>query len=86
MSVRHEGGMDTWSGLLDMALDAGCISQSGAWYQLVDLESGEVQDKKYRSKDFCTSFFLLSTNDPYSICTVVHASTPRNDFSGEHTL
>lgn len=65
VSVRHEGGMDTWSGLLDMALDAGCISQSGAWYQLVDLESGEVQDKKYRSKEFTGKEFwtpILESN------------------------
>jgi hypothetical protein len=52
ISVKFEGGIDKWSGLLDMALDAGCISQSGAWYQVVDLETGEVSEKKQRAKDF----------------------------------
>jgi hypothetical protein len=38
-----------------MALDAGCLSQSGAWYQKVDLKTGEVLDKKYRAKQLSTS-------------------------------
>ena len=40
-----------------MALDAGCISQSGAWYQVVDLETGEVAEKKQRAKDFIGADF-----------------------------
>lgn len=57
VSVKFEGGIDKWSGLLDMALDAGCISQSGAWYQVVDLETGEVAEKKQRAKDFIGADF-----------------------------
>jgi RecA/RadA recombinase len=55
VTVKFEGGIDKWSGLLDMALDAGCLSQSGAWYQKVDLKTGEVLDKKYRAKQLNTS-------------------------------
>tara|TARA_B100001057_G_scaffold144138_1_gene143899 strand:- start:9218 stop:10255 length:1038 start_codon:yes stop_codon:yes gene_type:complete len=51
VSVSFDGGIDKWSGLLDMALDAGVISRSGAWYQLTDLETGEIIEKKYRAKE-----------------------------------
>ena len=51
VSVSFDGGIDKWSGLLDMALDAGVISRTGAWYQLTDLETGEIIEKKYRAKE-----------------------------------
>ena len=51
ISVSWERGVDKFSGLLDMAMDYGVISRSGGWYQMVDVESGEVADKKFREKD-----------------------------------
>jgi len=51
ISVSWENGVDKFSGLLDMAMDYGVISRSGGWYQMVDVESGEVADKKFREKD-----------------------------------
>jgi RecA/RadA recombinase len=51
ISVSWEKGVDKFSGLLDMAMDYGVISRSGGWYQMVDVESGEVADKKFREKD-----------------------------------
>lgn len=50
--VSFENGISKWSGLMDMALDAGVvIKPSNGWYQKIDLESGEVVEKKYRLKD-----------------------------------
>ena len=57
ISVSWEKGVDKFSGLLDMAMDYGVISRSGGWYQMVDVESGEVSDKKFREKDTHNSEF-----------------------------
>lgn len=49
ISVSYEGGILKWSGLLDLALEGNYIVKpSKGWYALVDRETGEVQDKKYR--------------------------------------
>lgn len=52
VSVTFEGGISTWSGLLDMALEAKCVVKpSNGWYSRVNMESGEVEDKKWRQKE-----------------------------------
>ena len=51
ISVSWENGVDKFSGLLDMAMDYGVISRSGGWYQMIDIETGEIEDKKFREKD-----------------------------------
>jgi hypothetical protein len=57
ISVSWDNGVDNTSGLLDMALDYGVISRSGGWYQMVDPETGEVDDKKFREKETHTPEF-----------------------------
>ena len=48
VTVRHDGGISTWSGLLDMALESGhVVKPSNGWYSRVD-EDGVVEDKKFR--------------------------------------
>jgi RecA/RadA recombinase len=60
VSVSFDGGISRWSGLLDIALESGhVIKPSNGWYSKVDLETGEVQDKKYRIKDTDTKDFWL---------------------------
>ena len=60
VTVRHDGGISRWSGLLDIALDSGhVIKPSNGWYSKVDTESGVIEDKKYRIKDTDTSEFWL---------------------------
>jgi len=51
LSVTFDGGIDKWSGLLDLAVEANLIVKSGGWYQAIDFESGEVNDKKLRASD-----------------------------------
>lgn len=51
VTVKHDGGISTWSGLLDMALDSGhVIKPSNGWYSRVDAD-GVVEEKKWRVKD-----------------------------------
>lgn len=52
VSVSFDGGISKWSGLLDIALESGhVIKPSNGWYSQVNLETGEVSDKKWRIKD-----------------------------------
>jgi RecA/RadA recombinase len=59
VTVRHDGGISTWSGLLDMALESGhVVKPSNGWYSRVD-EDGVVEEKKFRIKDTDTKEFWL---------------------------
>ena len=61
VSVSFTGGISRWSGLLDLALESGnVIKPSNGWYSKVDLETGEVEEKKYREKDTDTKEFWMS--------------------------
>jgi RecA/RadA recombinase len=58
VSVKFDGGISRWSGLLDMALLSGhVIKPSNGWYSKVDTETGEVEEKKYRIKETDTKDF-----------------------------
>ena len=60
IEVSFEGGISTWSGLLDIALESKhVIKPSVGWYQKIDPETGEVLDKKYRMADTDTKEFWL---------------------------
>ena len=60
VSVSFDGGLSKWSGLLDVALESGhVIKPSNGWYQKVDVETGEMDDKKYRVKDTDTKDFWM---------------------------
>ena len=52
ISVTWEGGVDNYSGLLDVALAGSFIVKpSQGWYSMVDAETGEVSETKMRAKD-----------------------------------
>ena len=60
VSVSFNGGISKWSGLLELALESGhVIKPSNGWYAKVDVETGEVEEKKYRLKDTDTKDFWL---------------------------
>ena len=60
VTVSFDGGISRWSGLLDLALDSGhVIKPSNGWYSKVDLQSGVIEDKKYRIKETDTKDFWL---------------------------
>lgn len=60
VTVKFDGGLSRWSGLLEMALEAKLVVKpSNGWYSRVDTETGEVEDKKYRLKDTDNKEFWL---------------------------
>jgi RecA/RadA recombinase len=59
IQVKFEGGLSTWSGLLEIALESGSvIKPSNGWYSRVD-ENGVIEDKKWRAKDTDSSDFWV---------------------------
>jgi RecA/RadA recombinase len=60
ITVKHDGGMSKWSGLLDMALESGHVMKpSNGWYSRVDKDTGVIEDKKWRIKDTDDKDFWL---------------------------
>lgn len=58
LSVSFEGGIQRYSGLLDIALAGGFVGKpSNGWYQKIDRETGEFLDGKVREKDTLTEEF-----------------------------
>jgi RecA/RadA recombinase len=52
VSVSYDGGIQKYSGLLDIALQTGHVMKpSNGWYQLVDKETGEMIGGKVREKE-----------------------------------
>lgn len=58
ISVSWEGGVQKWSGLLEVALAGKYVAKpTVGWYQHVDQSSGELIGQKYREKDTVTADF-----------------------------
>lgn len=52
ITVSFEGGINRWSGLLDVSLDGGYIVKPKAgWYAVVDRSSGEIKAPNMRAAD-----------------------------------
>ncbi len=66
VTVSFDGGISTWSGLLDMAIESGhVVKPSNGWYSRVNTTTGEVEEKKFRIKDTDTKeFWLPVLGDP----------------------
>lgn len=51
-TVLYGSGIQRWSALFDLALEAGfLIKPKVGWYQLIDPETGEVSEKNYREAE-----------------------------------
>jgi len=60
VTVSFDGGVSRWSGLLDLALDAGLVVKpTNGWYSRVDVSTGEIEAKKYRIKETDTKDFWM---------------------------
>jgi len=58
-TVSFEGGIDRYSGLLELAMDAGLVKKpSNGWYSRVDTATGEIEEKKYREADTSSKEFF----------------------------
>lgn len=52
VEVSWDQGISKWSGLMDMALESGhVIKPKVGWFQRVNMETGEIEDKNYRMAD-----------------------------------
>jgi hypothetical protein len=52
ITVSFDGGINRWSGLLDVALDGGfIIKPKNGWYAVVDRTTGEVKAPNMRAGD-----------------------------------
>jgi hypothetical protein len=65
VNVSFDGGINKWSGLLDIALESGhVVKPTNGWYAKVNQDTGEIGDKK-RYNDTQTAAFwndILSTD------------------------
>ena len=60
VSVSFDGGISKWSGLLDIAMETGhVVKPSNGWYSRVNVETGEVEEKKWRIKDTDSKEFWM---------------------------
>ena len=58
ITVSWDGGIERFSGLLDVALAGGFVTKpSNGWYQLVDTNTGEPIGQKVRQKETLTEEF-----------------------------
>jgi len=58
VTVKFDGGVSRYSGLLDMALESGHVTKpSNGWYSRVNTKTGEVETKKWRLNDTDTAEF-----------------------------
>ena len=52
ITISFEGGINRWSGLLDVAIDGGyVVKPKNGWYAVVDKETGEVKAPNMRAGD-----------------------------------
>jgi len=70
-TVLYESGIQKWSALFDLALEAGFITKSTqGWYNLVDMQTGEVIEPRRRLKDIEQDdefFEKLVANDDFNV-------------------
>ena len=60
LSISWEGGINKWSGLLDIGLELGWIQKpSVGWFEGINAITGEVMTAKTRKKDTDTADFFM---------------------------
>ena len=75
VSVSWDGGVERFSGLLDLALAGGyVVKPSNGWYARVDKSTGEVLGSKLREKDTMTSEFWTPILDETDFKEFVRSS------------
>lgn len=67
ITVSFEGGINKWSGMFDLAVDAGYIvSTKKGWYNLVDPETKQPREPAMRASQFNTNeiwYDIFKTTD-----------------------
>ena len=94
IEVTYEGGISKWSGLLDIAMITGhVVKPSNGWYSRVDMDTGEIEDKKHRyestqTKDFWMPILTSKTFQAAveKLYTVSHGSIIKEEDSVSEVL
>jgi RecA/RadA recombinase len=88
ITVSFEGGINRWSGLLDVAIDGGYIVKpKNGWYAVVDRSTGEIMAPNMRAgdiidnKEFWTKMFNETDFAKYieNRYTMAHGHIMEND-------
>ena len=94
VTVRFDGGISRYSGLLDMALESGHVTKPNVgWYAKVNTTTGEVDSKKWRMADTeCAEFWdsILSSEsfkqwvrDNYQFSSAIAGNAVTEDSDDE---
>lgn len=56
LQVLFDGGIQKYSGILDLAIESGhVVKPKVGWYSMCNVETGEIEDKSFRAGDFGTN-------------------------------
>jgi hypothetical protein len=94
VTVRFDGGISRYSGLLDIALESGHVTKPNVgWYAKVNTVTGEVDGKKWRLADTeCPEFWDSIISDEkfkewirnsYQFSSAIAANLPFNSAEDE---
>lgn len=61
--VKYDGGMNKFSGLLDLALESGHIIKTGHRYQFVNPTTGEINEKKWKESELTEDHYQTLITD-----------------------
>ena len=89
ISVSWNGGIQKYSGLLDVALEGGfVVKPSMGWYSKVDTETGEAIGNKYREKDTHSAEFWndILANSKFAEYVQNKYMVPHRDLISEPDL
>jgi RecA/RadA recombinase len=92
VTVTFEGGINEFSGLLDIALETGHVTKPNiGWYSRVNVETGEIEDRRWRIKDtqsgefwdeiLASDSFKDAVKAKYQFASVMH--TPEEESDAE---
>ena len=60
ITVLFDGGVNKWSGLLEMAMESGhVIVPNKGWYARVDQDTGEIETKRWRARETNSAEFWV---------------------------
>lgn len=72
ISVSWEGGIQKYSGLLEVAMDGGfVVKPSNGWYSRMDPKTGEIEGKKVREKDTLTKEYWVDLLADEKFCKFI---------------
>lgn len=63
-TIRYASGIDYLTDLLEVAIKYDLLQQSGAWFSVVDPDTGEIKADKIQGMNRVREFFMDEANEP----------------------